>query len=183
MKFLQHFDIEVIKYREGAHELEFQVTDRFFDEFEDNDLVNKGNLTVRVNMDKGVNLIEMDFKIQGSVHLTCDRSLEKFDYPLDIEESIIFKYGPEEKEIDENIFMITRDTPSINVAQLIYEFILLAIPAKKIHPDYRNELDEEESEAEGQYVYFDSESEKEEESSNDEPGSIDPRWEKLKKLK
>ena len=32
--------------------------------------------------------------------------------------------------------MITKDTPNINVAQLIYEFILLAIPAKKIHPDY-----------------------------------------------
>ncbi|NVJ85381.1 MAG: DUF177 domain-containing protein [Algoriphagus sp.] len=183
MKFLKHFDIEVIKYREGAHELDFQVDDRFFKEFEDNDFVNKGNLTVRVNLDKGVNVIEMDFHIQGTVRLICDRSLEEFDYPLEIEEFILFKYGSEEKEIDENIFMITRDTPSINVAQLIYEFILLAIPAKKIHPDFRNELDEEESESEGQYVYFDSKSDQEVESRDDEPENIDPRWEKLKKLK
>lgn len=180
MKFLQNFDIELIKYPEGTHELEFDVNDRFFREFGENDLVQNGNLTIRVNMHKGANLIEMDFHIKGSVRLTCDRSLEEFDSPLESEETMIFKYGSEEKEIDEDVFMITRDTPKVNVAQLIYEFILLALPAKKIHPDHRNELDDEEDELDGLYVYIDSE--KESEESEDEDVNVDPRWEKLKNL-
>ncbi|HAH39154.1 MAG TPA: hypothetical protein DCL81_22620, partial [Algoriphagus sp.] len=75
MKFLRSFDIEVIKFKEGQHEIEFLIDDQFFSAFEDNELVEKGKLTTRVIMHKGANLIEMEFDIAGHVRLTCDRSL------------------------------------------------------------------------------------------------------------
>jgi uncharacterized metal-binding protein YceD (DUF177 family) len=187
VKFWKTFDIEVIKFKEGRHEIDFEIGDVFFQNFEDNEIVRKGHLTTRVIMDKGANVIELNFHIKGVVELTCDRSLEVFEHPLEISEKMLYKYGSEEKEIDENVYMITRDTPVINVAQLIYEYILLALPAKKIHPDYRNELDDEDYEVDGGYVYIDDEleSEPEEQSSADEDDSkpIDPRWEQLMKLK
>lgn len=188
MKFWKTFDIEVIKFKEGRHEFDFEIEDKFFQNFEENELLERGNLTIRVIMNKGVNLIELTFEIKGTVQLTCDRSLEQFDHPLDITEKMIYKYGSEEQEIDENVYMITRDTPAINVAQLIYEFILLALPAKKIHPDYRNELDEEDFEGEGGLVYLDGEFEDEAENSEpeeekEETKPIDPRWEQLLKIK
>ncbi|WP_111670009.1 YceD family protein [Algoriphagus litoralis] len=186
MKFWKTFDIEVIKFKEGRHEIDFEIGDRFFQNFEDNEIVEKGNLAVRAILDKGANVIEVNFHIKGTVQLTCDRSLEVFDHPLDFSEKMIYKYGSEEKEIDEDVFMITRDTPVINVAQLIYEFILLALPLKKIHPDHRNELDDEELEAEGGYVYIDDELDAEAdnpESHEEETKPIDPRWEQLMKLK
>lgn len=187
MKFWKAFDIEIIKFKEGRHEIDFEIGDSFFQNFEDNEIVQKGRLTTRVIMDKGANVIELTFLIKGTVQLTCDRSLEVFDHPLEISEKMIYKYGSEEQEIDENVYMITRDTPSINVAQLIYEYILLALPAKKIHPEYRNELDDEEFEADGGYVYIDDEleNEPEEESpeSETEVKPVDPRWEQLMKLK
>jgi uncharacterized metal-binding protein YceD (DUF177 family) len=98
---------------------------------------------------------------------------------------MIYKFGSEVKEIDESVMMITRDTPSINVAQLIYEFILLALPLKKIHPDYKNELDEEDNELEGGFVYLDDASTEDsaEETKEESTTAVDPRWEKLKKLK
>lgn len=187
MKFWKAFDIEVIKFKEGSHEIDFEIGDSFFQNFEENEIVEKGRLTTRVIMDKGANVIELTFHIKGTVQLTCDRSLEVFDHPLDITEKMIYKYGSEEKEIDENVYMITRDTPSINVAQLIYEYILLALPAKKIHPDYRNELDDEDYGAEGGYVYIDdeleSETEEEAPEAEEESKPVDPRWEQLMKLK
>lgn len=185
MKFWRTFDIEVIKFVEGRHEINFEIGDSFFQHFEDNNLVEKGNLTVRVIMKKGANLIEMDFYIQGQVRQTCDRSLEEYDQPLDIHETMIYKYGSEEVEINEDVIMITRDTPSVNVAQLIYEFILINLPAKKIHPDYRNELDEDDFEGEGGIVYLDDEFEEDEleDNSEEETKNIDPRWESLKNLK
>jgi len=185
VKFWKTFDIEVIKFKEGRHEIDFEIGDAFFQNFEDNEIVEKGNLAVRAILDKGANVIEVNFHIHGSVQLICDRSLEVFDHPLDFSEKMIYKYGSEEKEIDEEVFMITRDTPVINVAQLIYEFILLALPLKKIHPDHRNELDDEELEVEGGYVYIDDELESTEENpeSTEETKPVDPRWEQLMKLK
>jgi len=186
VKFLKTFDIEIIKFKEGHHEIEFKVGDDFFRNFEDNQILEKGELTVRVSMKKGLNVIELIFLITGTVELTCDRSLEVFDYPLEVEEMILYKYGSQEQEIDEQVFMITRDTPSINVAQLIYEFILLSLPAKKIHPDYINELDEEDDfDTEGGFVYLDNQSESDENEINPSEGTkpIDPRWEQLLSLK
>lgn len=187
MKFWKTFDIEVIKFKEGKHVIDFEIGDSFFQNFEDNEIVRKGNLAIRVNLNKGANVIELNFHIKGTVQLTCDRSLEVFDHPLDFSEKMIYKYGAEEQEIDEDVYMITRDTPSINVAQLIYEFILLALPAKKIHPDYRNELDDEELEVEGGYVYIDGEGEEdqaaEDANPEEETKPVDPRWEQLMKLK
>lgn len=179
--FWRIFDIEVIKCAEGIHEFDFQINDSFFQNFADNEIVQKGNLTVRVQMDVGANLIEVDFHIQGKVGLTCDRSLENFEYPLDFHEMMIYKFGSEEKEINEDVFMITRDTPSINIAQLIYEYILLAIPTKRIHPAYFNELDNDDPNIAGGYIILDEDEENEEDSNKETP--IDPRWELLKKLK
>lgn len=185
MKFWKSYVIEIIKFKEGLHEVVFPIEDAFFQQVEENELLKKGNLTARVSIDKGANLMELTFHIIGNVQLTCDRSLEVFDQPLDITEKMRYKFGSEVKEIDESVMMITRETPEINVAQLIYEYILLALPLKKIHPDYKNELDEEDNELEGGFVYVDGESTEnsEEDSSDTKTTPVDPRWEQLAKLK
>ena len=188
MKFLRAFDIEVIKFLEGKYEIDFEIGKEFFQHFEDNELLDEGRLTVRVLMDKGANLIEMNFLISGEVKLTCDRSLEEYFEPLEINERILFKYGEVEEEINEEVYMITRDTSKVNVAQFIYEFVLLGLPAKKIHPDHRTEFDEEDFEAEGTYAYIDGDNEEDSEAEpsadqDQKEENTDPRWELLKKLK
>ena len=100
MKFWKTFDIEVIKFKEGLHEVVFPIEDAFFQQVEENELLEKGNLTARVKIDKGANLMELTFHIIGKVQLTCDRSLEVFDHELDITEKMIYKFGSEVKEID-----------------------------------------------------------------------------------
>jgi len=184
VKFLRNYEVEIIRLKEGKHVFSFEVNDEFFSKFEDNHLVSKGNLVANVALNKDFNLIEATFDIEGSVELVCDRSLEIFDYPLKTVERVLYKYGPEEQEINEEIYIITRDTPKLRLAQLIYEFILLALPAKKIHPDYRGEIDEEDFEDEGQLVYLSDEDwEDEDGSSPAAEEDTDPRWEILKNLK
>jgi uncharacterized metal-binding protein YceD (DUF177 family) len=186
VKFLRNYDIDIIKLKDGKHSFTFEVNNEFFKYYEAEDWVNGANITVMVNVNKTVSVLEVDFDIAGTVGLTCDRSLEEFDYPLELTEKVIYKYGPMVQEISEDVFMITKDTPSINVAQLIYEFILLAIPAKKIHPDYLDETDEDDFEGEGSFIYLSEEEEDEAEDSdesNHEDKPADPRWEILNKLK
>lgn len=186
MKFLKYYDIDVIKLRDGEHSFSFEVNDEFFKHFEADDWVNGANLTVNVVVNKSVSVLEVDFDISGTVGLTCDRSLEEFDHPLEVAEKVIFKYGTMVQEISEDVFMITKDTPTINVAQLVYEFILLAIPAKKIHPDYMDETDEDDFDEEGSLIYLSEEEEIESDDSDEnshQEKPADPRWEILNKLK
>ncbi|MBW3466221.1 YceD family protein [Arthrospiribacter ruber] len=187
MKFLRTYDIDIIKLKEGKHTFEFNVGDEFFRFYEADDWVNGADLTVNVHLNKTASLMEASFEINGTIGLTCDRSLEEFDYTLTHEELMIYKYGPMEQEISEDVQMITRDTSSINVAQLIYEFILLAIPAKKIHPDYMDDEDEDEfGEEEGTVVYVSDENQDKDSDSSEQAGDskpADPRWEILNKLK
>lgn len=186
MKFLRNYDIDVIKLRDGKHSFSFEVGDEFFKYYEAEDWVNGADVTVNVILNKTVSVLEVDFDIKGTVGLTCDRSLEEFEHPLELTEKVIYKYGPMVQEISEEVFMITKDTPTINIAQLIYEFILLAIPAKKIHPDYLDETDEDDFEEEGSLIYLSEEEEIETEDSDDDSPQekpADPRWEILNKLK
>ena len=182
MKFLKAYDVEILRLNEGLYNLSFDVGDDFFSEFEDNDIVTKGELLANVLLKKETGLIEVLFDINGKVELTCDRSLEKFDHSLQTSQTIVYKYGAEEKEVNEEIYIITRDTPKINLAQLIYEFILLAIPLKKIHPDHWKEMDVDHDKREGMLVYK-SEPIDKPSLSTDDGQSADPRWEILKKLK
>jgi uncharacterized protein len=183
VKFLRNYDIDIIRLKEGKHTFSFQVDNEFFSQFEDNNLVTNGNLAVNVVLNKDINLIEALFEIEGTVELVCDRSLETFDYPLNAADRVLYKYGAEEQEINEEIYIITRDTPRLKLAQLIYEFILLALPAKKIHPDYVGEMDEEDFDEEGQLVYMSDEDWEDDEEDSPSDEDADPRWEILKNLK
>jgi hypothetical protein len=62
---------------------------------------------------------------------------------------------------------------------------LLGIPAKKIHPDYKNELDDEDDfDTEGGFILLDEASDDSEDTeAEDDQKPVDPRWEQLLKLK
>ena len=66
-----------------------------------------------------------------------DRCLGEFDQPVENHARVIIKFGEEEEESDE-IIVIPESETQINVAQLIYEFIALAVPIRHVHPDDEN---------------------------------------------
>ncbi len=170
------YSINIVGLSNKVHHFNFELGGEFFRKY-GSDLVSTGNFRVDVMLDKHETFIETDFKIQGIVTLTCDRSLEPFDYPIDTTRRMLFKYGEKDEEITDEIMTISRDTVSLELGQFIYEFIALAIPLKKLHPRFQEEADE--GDAEGKIVY--SSSAEPTETKNGE--EIDPRWNILKKLK
>lgn len=175
---LTDYTIDIYKLANKVYQYQYQIDQNFFKNFE-NSLVEQGNLQAEVMLDKQENLITVGFHITGTIELECDRSLEKFDYPVIVNEKLLFQYGTEEQELTEEIVIITRNTQSINVAQYIYEFIGLAIPMKKLHPKYEKD---DQPFIEGEIVYTSDHGEDtDDHSSHDD--QIDPRWDILKKLK
>lgn len=184
-KVKRQYDIEIFRIADGEHTFEMEINDAFFALFEYSP-VEKGNARVEVVLNKTTRMLTLDVHIAGQVELECDRSLEAFDYPLDINERLIVKYGEEEEELDDDVLVITQNTQKINLAQFIYEIIGISLPMKKIHPDYLEEEDEEEFDepGDGRLVYSSMEEDEDsEEEEKPEEDTTDPRWAILKNLK
>lgn len=177
MKARRAFDIHIFKLTNGNHDYQFEISDSFFELFE-NEMFSKGKLSADVSLQKSDSMIQMNFKVKGIVELACDRSLDLFDQPISFESRMIFKFGDEEKELSEDVMVILKDTQTINIADLLFEFIGLEIPMKKLHPRFQEE--EEEFEGEGTMVYTSTEDDSESQEQEEE---VDPRWAALKDLK
>lgn len=170
---MKPLSINIVGLDLKAHHFDFDLDDRFLEEYGQGYLPG-GHFNVAILLDKHETFIEADFKIKGSVRLTCDRSLEDFDHTIDLEKKMLFKYGDENEELTDEIAIISRDTTSLDLGQLVYEFISLAIPMKKLHPRFAQEENDDPA---GKMVYSSST----DVESDDE--QEDPMWEKLKKLK
>lgn len=181
MKELSKYNIDIYGLEDKQYAYEMESGDAFFQELEQ-DLIEYGHFKTRIVLNKSATMIQLNFHTVGSVTLTCDRSLEPFEEPIDSNERIILKFGDHNEELTDEIEIIDRNTARINVARYLFDFVALSLPFKKIHPDLRGEEEEIDplDEADGILVYS-SEDAGSEESEEEE--KIDPRWEALKKLK
>jgi uncharacterized protein len=169
----QDFQVNIIGLSNKTHTFDYEFGSGFFDIYGRN-LLENGQFKAQVTLAKSETMIEANFHIEGSAHLICDRSLEPFDYPMDIDKKIVFKFGQEEKELSDEIVVITREHERLDLGQYMYELIGVSLPMKRLHPKFQ---DDELEESDIQLVY---------KSPVDDTGdddAIDPRWEKLKKLK
>lgn len=183
MKNRKLFDIDIVQLRHDKHDYEFDVNSSFFANFEDS-YAEKGSFKVQLTLDKSETLLVANFKINGNIELTCDRSLEVFDHLISTNNQLIFKYGTEYSELSDEIVTIPKDIATLNMAQYIYEFIGLAIPMKKLHPKFNEEEGEDEDEdSEGTLIYSTIKDGDEEEEVENKDETIDPRWDILNNLK
>jgi uncharacterized protein len=174
---MRAFRINIVGLSNKEHQFDFQIGDEFFRHYgKDAGLVSEGDLTAEVTLNKQETMIEARFLIKGTVKLVCDRSLDPFQHPLKIDKRVIFKFGDADEELSDEIIMIHRDSDTLELGQYMYEFINLELPMKKLHPRYQDEADDGE---EGKIIYSSGTTSTDAESDED----IDPRWEKLKKLK
>lgn len=170
MKALKDYKIEIFGLSNSTHEFNFTFSDDFFTLFE-NSLVTKGKGSCDIVLSKTDSMITLHFSISGTIELICDRSLEAFDFPIEVSKELIYKYGDEEKELSEDVFVILKGAQEINIANFLYESVSLEIPMKKLHPKFEDDLDSDEM------IY---QSSADDDSDDDK---TDPRWEALKKLK
>ncbi len=172
---MERYRVNILGLSLSIHRFEYDLGVEFFKKY-GTGLVSGGTFKVDVTLDKRETFLDTHFKVTGSVKLVCDRSLDEFDYPIDVSTKIIFKYGDEDKEISEDVVMIHRGTESLELGQYIYEFIALAIPMKKLHPRFEDESDD------GGGIVYTSESEDLPAGQAGKKEDTDPRWEMLKKL-
>lgn len=170
--YLDYYIIPLNGLREGKHDFSFEVDEKFFEQYEHSE-VKRGNLKVSLTLTKRDSAMFLNFVILGSVNITCDRCLNLFDLPININEKITIKFGESVEDssfIGEDDQIIARDESHLSIAQFLYEFIELNIPYKRVHANKENG-------EQGCEVEF-----LEEEIIPEKNEIIDPRWNKLKEI-
>ena len=174
MTDFEDYAIQHIGLKKGKHHYHFKIKNEFFELFDFTDFHN-ANVDVDLELTKKENMIELNFDIQGSVGLTCDVSTESYQQEVDNQIYIVLKYGDEFREIDEELVVIPRSDDEIEMQQYIYEGVILALPAKRVHPGVEDGSIET-------VITKKIEELKPSNNSNTPEGEIDPRWNKLKEL-
>ncbi|PCE63089.1 YceD family protein [Sediminicola luteus] len=167
------FSIAFSGLKLGKHKFDYQVTNAFFEEFGYHEF-HSADLFVAVQLNKMNTMLELELEAKGSVNLSCDVSDEPFDQPLNGQMKLVVKFGEEYNDEDDEILIIPRGEFQINIAQYVYEMLVLAVPAKRVHPKVLDgTLDSEIMER------LEALAPKEQKEDKDEN---DPRWDALKKL-
>jgi DUF177 domain-containing protein len=134
---MDEYDIPVYGLKDGIHEYNFEAGLEFFKYFENQD-VPDGNLRIDVLLDKKPQLMELNFRIKGSVSIICDRCLDLFIHPVELEEKLYIRFGDRTEEISENLIVMSREESRFNISHFVYEFIVLSLPVQRVHPDKKN---------------------------------------------
>lgn len=131
---LKEYVIPVAGLKIGEHSFDFDVDWVFFQQFE-NSPVEQGRFEVRVDLDKQHDHWIVKFLVDGFMDTECDRCMAPISLPVNGEHMLIVRYQDErrEEEDDSDVIYVSREMHKWNVAQFLYEFILLSIPNRKVY--------------------------------------------------
>jgi uncharacterized metal-binding protein YceD (DUF177 family) len=131
----REFDIAFVGLKPGIHNYEYEITDKFFEAFQQQDFFNC-KATVKLTLDKKSSFMLLKFEMGGSLEVTCDRCNNSLPLELWDDFNITVKMVEEpelmnDQEEDPDVYYIGSGESHINVANWIYEFINLSIPMQR----------------------------------------------------
>ena len=121
-------------------------------------------------------MLELNFSHNGTVNVPCDLTNEDFDLPIKGKMKLIVRFGEEFNDENDEFIILPHDEFQVNVAQYIYEMIVLSVPTKRIHTGIKDGTLQ--TEALQKLNELQVKEAKEVKKEDD----IDPRWDKLKQL-
>ena len=136
--------------------------------------IQDGNVKVTIALRKAENdTFVLDMSVDGMVIVQCDRCLDDMEQVVKSDSTYLVKLGHNPEETDDTI-TVDENEGILRLGWFIYELIALAIPIKHVHaPGKCNDamtkkLEELSATRSGDEVVEEA---------------VDPRWEKLVKLK
>ena len=164
------FNIEFSGLKLGHHNFDFDISETFFNDYNYCDF-SHADIKIDVALIKKTTIMEFNIVVRGNVRIKCDLTNEPYDQPIDNNIDLVVKFGNEFNNEDDEILIIPHGEYKINLAQYIYELIILSVPAKRIHPGVIDGSLKSE-------ILNILEDLKPKENKK----TVDPRWEKLKEI-
>lgn len=179
------FKLPLKSLAKGSHEFDYPLDKQFFADMENND-IRDARLAVKLTVDYNGDVYDLNFDIKGDITLLCDRCLDDLVMPIDTTYHIMVKYGDDYNDSADDLLEIPESDNYLNVAYMIYDTVVLAIPIKHVHPmgkcnramsailrKHRARPTDEDAELENELM-------DEIDVDDDRTSQTDPRWDALK---
>jgi len=176
MKNTKEYLIPFAGLKLAKHNFEYQINNAFFEIFDYNEYQDS-NITVKVVLEKTSTLLELSLKHKGTVNVPCDLTSEDFDLPIKGKMKLIVRFGEEFNNDNEELLILPHGEFEIDIAQYIYEMIVLSVPLRRVHPGIKDGSLQTEALTKLKELKV-----KEVKKEQKEEENIDPRWDKLKQL-
>lgn len=122
--------------KNGIHHFEFTADDSFFKSFEGSS-IEKGEVDVKLELEKSDSMMVAHFSGNGSFVAACDRCLSTIDIPLTFSTQVIFQFDENERDEDDIIYFDPKRN-FLDVKEVLYELIHVNRPIRNIR-DCRSE--------------------------------------------
>jgi len=117
---------------EGKHHFEYHLGKEFFINMENTD-VRDADAKVDLDVEHRRDSYVLSFHLFGSLTVICDRCLDELPIDVDSTYDITVKYGDEYNDDSDSLLIIPESDNYLNVAYMIYDTAVLAIPPRHVH--------------------------------------------------
>lgn len=130
------YDIAFVGLKQGIHEFNYHVDDKFFADYKETDFTNCDS-SVKLTLEKNTSFMMLKFEVGGSVSVICDRCANTLSIDLWDEFNLVIRQVEDPEEMnqskeDPDVFYISRTESHIHLADWIYEFVMLSIPMQRM---------------------------------------------------
>ena len=163
------YTVPLQSLKEGVFDEVLEIGKEFIDA-QKMEGVYDANVCATVHFVKQKNLHTLAIHLKGTISVACDRCLDVFALPIEMNQDLVVKIGEKDDELAdaENVMVIAPDETEIGLSPILYEMIMLSIPLKKVHPN--------EKDCNSDVVAYLKQSKKIKEEKTD------PRWDSLKNM-
>ncbi len=169
----KEFSVPFSGLKQGKHEFKYVVNKEFFESFGYTEF-NDANVNLQVLLNKMSTMLEFELQAEGTINVDCDLTSEPYDQQINSDLELVVKFGEEFNDDDDEILIIPHGEHQVNIAQYVYEMLVLAVPQKRIHPGV------EDGTLDSEVLKRLEDLQPKEKKENKE--ETDPRWDVLKKL-
>jgi len=174
--FERQYSLNVARIKLGKSQERFEVGKDFFERFEQ-DTIQDAHVSVVLDIVKNTSHLDVNFHFHGKAQVPCDRCGQLYEHPIDEQQRIYYAFDENMKFEGYEVMYVNPQEPFLTIVQELYDFIHLAIPLRRVpetdihlcDPVILKKLGLDEQ---GNPL-----------SVQNEEKEIDPRWEKLKKLR
>ena len=170
MKTKANFKLDYKNLEKGKHSFIYEINKSFFDLFDFSEIKN-GNIIVKVDIEYQ-SIITANINISGTVNVPCDVCLENFDLEINKDVTLFFKFTENELNEEDDVIYVSDSDDFIELSKHFYDYIVLSLPIKKVHPLDKN----------GERTCNPKIIEQLNNYSQKQTLNNNPEWEKLKKI-
>ena len=123
----------------GENRFSWHAGKEFFEAFENTEILD-ADLDMVVVVEKSGRYVGVDCAVDGSVTVACDRCLEDLMMPIGTDIMLSVKFGDEEasedhQEGEREIVFVPEGDAEMDLGQVIYDYVCLALPMQRHHND------------------------------------------------